>query len=228
MAMHAELPARCRKQQPERLLHILLHVRPAAAAPASGGAAKSGDWGRSAGYPATPVDHVRTGEGLDDRRKFRVGNYSGGYDRLFPFHTIKAAAGSAPSQLSVGATHQQGFSYAWGSAQKRLEEFIAEYPVTGLLIARRGEVFVEHYAHARDASMRFQSWSMAKSVTALLLGICLDRGLIASLDDPAQCYVPQLKGTLHGVRAAANPSIALSHPWWDNLYRRGRGVVAMS
>ena len=39
---------------------------------------------------------------------------------------------------------------------------------------------------------------MAKSVTSLLLGICLDRGLIASLDDTADAYVPELRGTLHG------------------------------
>jgi CubicO group peptidase (beta-lactamase class C family) len=37
---------------------------------------------------------------------------------------------------------------------------------------------VEHYFRERAATMRFQSWSMAKSVTSLLLGICIDRGLI--------------------------------------------------
>jgi len=35
-------------------------------------------------------------------------------------------------------------------------------------------------------------------VSSLLLGICLDRGLIASYDDTADTYVPQLVGTLHG------------------------------
>ena len=39
---------------------------------------------------------------------------------------------------------------------------------------------------------------MAKSVSSLLLGICIDRGLIASLDDPASKYVAELQGTLHG------------------------------
>jgi len=46
--------------------------------------------------------------------------------------------------------------------------------------------------------MRLTSWSMAKSITSLLLGICLDRGLIASYDDEAQKYLPELQGTLHG------------------------------
>lgn len=52
--------------------------------------------------------------------------------------------------------------------------------------------------------MRMTSWSMAKSVTSLLFGIALDKGLIGSLDDPAHRYVPSLQGTLHG-------AIALRH-----------------
>jgi hypothetical protein len=35
---------------------------------------------------------------------------------------------------------------------------------------------------------------MAKSLTSLLLGICVDRGLVRSMDDAAQDYVPSLKG----------------------------------
>lgn len=66
------------------------------------------------------------------------------------------------------------------------------------MIARKGKVFFEHYCHDRTSKMRFQSWSMAKSVTSLLLGICIDRGLIQSLDDTVQKYLPELEGTLHG------------------------------
>lgn len=65
-----------------------------------------------------------------------------------------------------------------------------------MLVARRGEVMVEHYFRERTADMRFQSWS--KSVTSLLLGICIDRGLIASLDDKAERHAPKLRGTHHG------------------------------
>ncbi|MSO55172.1 MAG: class C beta-lactamase-related serine hydrolase [Rhodospirillales bacterium] len=73
-----------------------------------------------------------------------------------------------------------------------------QWPVTGLLIARKGRVWSEHYRFGRDSSMRFQSWSMAKSVTSLLVGIAVDRRLIGSLDDVPQDYVESLRGTLHG------------------------------
>ena len=65
---------------------------------------------------------------------------------------------------------------------------MAQWPVTGLLIARDGDILFERYGFARTADMRLTSWSMAKSVTSLLLGICLDRRLIASLDEPAARY----------------------------------------
>ena len=46
--------------------------------------------------------------------------------------------------------------------------------------------------------MRLTSWSMAKSVTSLLLGICIDSRLVESMDDTADRYMSELKGTLHG------------------------------
>ena len=66
------------------------------------------------------------------------------------------------------------------------------------MIAHQGEILFEGYGYERTKDMRLTSWSMAKSVTSLLLGICLDKELIQSYDDPAKKYVPELNGTLHG------------------------------
>ena len=62
----------------------------------------------------------------------------------------------------------------------------------------------ESYQFDRKPDMRLTSWSMAKSVTSLLLGICIDRGLVRSIDDKAEDYVPYLKGTLHGGTSLRN------------------------
>ena len=73
----------------------------------------------------------------------------------------------------------------------------------------QGRILSEHYRHERTPDMRFTSWSMAKSVTSLLLGICIDKGLISSLDDTAETYVPELVGTELGsvtLRNLANMS----------------------
>jgi CubicO group peptidase (beta-lactamase class C family) len=89
-------------------------------------------------------------------------------------------------------------AYRWGFFERTPEDYLRAWPVTGLLVARGDNILFERYQYERTSSMRLTSWSMAKSVTSLLLGICLDMKLIDSYDDPADKYVPSLKGTLHG------------------------------
>jgi CubicO group peptidase (beta-lactamase class C family) len=79
-----------------------------------------------------------------------------------------------------------------------LKSYFNNFPVTSFMIARKNKIFVEHYLHERNNKHRFQSWSMAKSVTSLLLGVCLDLKWIESIDDTVEKYVSELTGTLHG------------------------------
>jgi CubicO group peptidase (beta-lactamase class C family) len=53
-----------------------------------------------------------------------------------------------------------------------------------LVIMRGGEIVAERYAPGYDRSTRFISWSMAKSVTAVLVGLMVQDGRLA-LDAPA-------------------------------------------
>lgn len=158
-------------------------------------------WGQTLGYPSGWGSPPR----WEGNKPYRVGNYSGGYEKMFPVTTIAAPA--QPSLLAVNLRND--LSYRWGFANKTVSEYIKGLPVTGLLIARHGVILAEHYQFDRQPSMRLTSWSMAKSVTSLLLGICMDRGLIRSIDDTAQTFVDTLKGTLHGsitLRNLANMS----------------------
>jgi hypothetical protein len=151
-------------------------------------------WGASLGYPTGMAG------GLTRDPGYRVGNYSGGFERIFPHHVIKASGGSR----ELTSTPQADFSYRWGLFSKTPDEYLERWPATGLLICRGGNVLVERYRMGRTSDTRFTSWSMAKSVTSLLLGICIDRGLIKSFDDPAEQYVPELQGTLHGSTTLRN------------------------
>jgi CubicO group peptidase (beta-lactamase class C family) len=56
----------------------------------------------------------------------------------------------------------------------------------------------ERYRYARTEDARFLSFSMAKSVTSLLVGIAASRGVIASLDDLAGKYAKDLAGSPYG------------------------------
>lgn len=132
-------------------------------------------------------------------KSFRVGNYSGGFERMFPTHSI-----AAPAQSSPLATPSLDGQRALETLSIRATTYMRAWPVSGLLIARRGTVLFEAYQFDRRPDLRMTSWSMAKSVTSLLLGICMDRGLVRSLDDKAEDYVRSLKGTLHGAVSLRN------------------------
>jgi CubicO group peptidase (beta-lactamase class C family) len=149
-------------------------------------------WGASQGYP-TGWGPAGQAESWDAYTEYRVGNYSGGLERMLTFGRIQAADKPSPL-ISV----PKKVSYSWKGARLSTDDYLDKWAITGLIIARKGEVWSEDYRLGRTAADRLTSWSMAKSVTSLLLGIAIDQGLVKSLDDLAQDYVPSLKGTVHG------------------------------
>ncbi len=85
----------------------------------------------------------------------------------------------------------------WGE-DLTLDDYLARNPTTGLLIARGDTIFVERYQYGRTDRHRFTSFSMAKTMTAMLMGIAIDERRIRSVDDLAAVYVPALAGTEYG------------------------------
>lgn len=67
-----------------------------------------------------------------------------------------------------------------------------------LMVMKDGKVVFEDYRNKSDAATPFVSFSMAKTITALLVGIALDEHKIRSLDDKAGDYVPELKAGGYG------------------------------
>src|SRR5437667_89066 len=79
-----------------------------------------------------------------------------------------------------------------------LVSLLAGCAATGLLVARGDTILIERYQYGRNDRHRFTSWSMAKTVTSMLVGIAIAEGRIRSVDDPAPVYVPALAGTEYG------------------------------
>jgi CubicO group peptidase (beta-lactamase class C family) len=75
-----------------------------------------------------------------------------------------------------------------------VDTWIKDRAVTSLLVMKDGAIVYENYFQGTDAADRRISWSMAKSYLSALVGILLEDGQIASLDDPVTKYVPALKG----------------------------------
>ena len=64
-----------------------------------------------------------------------------------------------------------------------------------LLVIRDGVLVFERYFAGTDATTRNRSWSIAKSYTGTLVGIAIERGELAGLDQSVAELVPEWAGT---------------------------------
>ncbi|WP_333805855.1 serine hydrolase domain-containing protein [Phenylobacterium sp.] len=78
-----------------------------------------------------------------------------------------------------------------------VDEYMATYRVSGLLVIRDGRVLLEKYGLGRRPQDRWTSFSVAKSVTAILVGAAIQDGRIKSLQTPVTDILPELKGSAY-------------------------------
>lgn len=141
-------------------------------------------YGAGRGYPVRMIY----------RLPFLVGGFSH-YDQFFDSGTV----GRAPAPRALArAPVEPAVRYDFAGTTSTLDDYLARTPVTGLLIARGDTILVERYQYARHDRHRFASFSIAKTVTAMLVGIALAEGRIRSVDDPAGAYVAALADTEYG------------------------------
>jgi len=144
------------------------------------------EFGASIGYPkGSRATFWRT-------RSF-VGSFSH-LDEIFEGRLIHKAP--TPSRLVRGA--EPRITWTFRGADLTLDDYLSRNLTTGLLIARDDTILVERYQYSRTDRHRLTSWSMAKTVTAMLIGIAIDEGRIRSVGDLAAAYVPELAGTEYG------------------------------
>ncbi len=125
------------------------------------------------------------------RQPFMVGGFSH-FDTLLASRRVPrpvAASGLARAERELA------LSYVHRGERRTVEAYLERHPATGLLVLRDGVILLERYRYGRREAHRFTSQSMAKTVTAMLVGIAVADGKIRSIDDPAGAYVREFAGT---------------------------------
>ncbi|MEP6020855.1 MAG: serine hydrolase [Paracoccaceae bacterium] len=102
------------------------------------------------------------------------------------FLNVTVARGETPvAPLSNGTNNLNTDSY---------NEWLKSRNITSFLVLHDGQIVHEAYFNDTTPQDLRISWSVAKSYLSALLGIVMDEGAIASLDDPVTKYAPSLKG----------------------------------
>jgi CubicO group peptidase (beta-lactamase class C family) len=102
-------------------------------------------------------------------------------DTLFPVR--KVAAGTEARPLPP---HPSAPDWAF------VRRYADTHPATGLMALKDGQVLFEHYQYERKPEHRFTSFSMAKTVVGMAIGIAVAEGHIKSIDDAVDRYEPAL------------------------------------
>jgi len=115
---------------------------------------------------------------INDHKKFPARNIENGSTKfLFSI----AEDGKVPKELDV-----EGKSYPF-------EQYLEDNNTVAFLIIKNDTIQYEKYWRNYDEASIVPSFSMAKSITSILIGCAIDDELIKSVNEPVTNYIPELK-----------------------------------
>lgn len=136
--------------------------------------------------------------------------------RLFPTRTVAPAR--TPRPLPRAASPLPPIQVTQGGTTYTVEDWIRLNRVTGLLVLRDGAIVDERYLAGNTPRTRWMSMSIAKSVTATLVGAALHDGSLHSLDDSVTRYVPRLAGSAYAGVSVRDVLMMASGVAWTETY----------
>ena len=105
-----------------------------------------------------------------------------------------------------------------GGTDVAVEQLMRERRIAGLLVVKDGAVLYENYEFGNDRDSRWISFSVAKSVVAMLIGAALEDGYIQSVDEKVTDYLPRLKGSSYDQTTIRNLLQMASGVAWNEDY----------
>jgi len=115
--------------------------------------------------------------------------------KIFPAQEM--AASPTPLPFVTTATEDPRIASIKISTKKRsqlgLTQFLDEETrTTAFLVIKNDSILYEQYFEGYGPDQISTFFSVSKSITSILVGIAVEEGLIASIDDPVTKYIPEL------------------------------------
>jgi CubicO group peptidase (beta-lactamase class C family) len=117
------------------------------------------------------------------------------FDEVFPARKVAKGAEARPLKRAAA---EPAIRYTYQGQSIGLDDYLSRHRTTGLLILKGDTILAERYQYDRTPEHRMASYSMAKTIVGMLVGAALSDKKIRSLDDRAETYVAELKGTPYG------------------------------
>ena len=139
-------------------------------------------------------------------------------DPNWVFATRTVARGAAVLPLPDAERQVDDLVVRAGDTEYDLVDYISRNRVVGLLILDHGRIALEHYEFGIDASTRWISMSMAKSISTTLVGAAIRDGFIRSVEEPLTRYLPQLAGGAYDEVSIRHLLQMTSGVRWDDTH----------
>src|ERR1700760_1455106 len=104
--------------------------------------------------------------------------------------------------------------------------YMQAFRASGVLVIKNGKIVLERYGLGRTANDRWTSFSVAKSLTATLIGAAIKDGKIKSLDDKVAQYIPEMKGSAYDDVTVRQLITMTSGVKWNESYTDPNSDVA--
>jgi CubicO group peptidase (beta-lactamase class C family) len=137
-------------------------------------------------------------------------------DKIFPTRQIKA--GTKPLLLPYAEADLDNVEIRYDAGVMTTDEYFEKQSVAGLLVIKDGEIVYERYGLGNTEDSVWGSYSVAKSVTSMLIGAAIRDGYIASVDEKVSDYLPRLKGSSYDQSTIRNVLQMSSGVQWDEDY----------
>ncbi|MEP7185046.1 MAG: serine hydrolase [Rhodanobacter sp.] len=107
-----------------------------------------------------------------------------------------------------------------------LSSYMDQHHIAGVIVLQHGRIRLQRYALGFGPAQRWESFSVAKSVTSTLLGIALQRGDIHSMEDTLGRYIPELRDSAYARVTVQQLLTMTSGVHWNEDYADAKSDVA--
>jgi CubicO group peptidase (beta-lactamase class C family) len=137
------------------------------------------------------------------------------------FDTVRVEPGSRTWKLARKPAALD-FTYEFEGKAHQAGDVLEKTHTDAMLIVKNGVIVYENYLNLAHERSHFMSYSMAKSLNAVMMGFAIQDGYVKSVSEPITSYLPELKGTAYdGTTLQDVLQMRSGTDWNDNFFQPG-------